>query len=608
LIALFAAVSLLVAAPELPRLPEIKREPQVTYVDRSGAVIGVRGGRFAPPPDLAKLPRHVPAAFVAIEDRRFYEHNGVDAIGIARAVVANVSEGRLAQGASTITQQLARNLFLNADRTVERKAREAAYALQLERTYSKRQILALYLSRVYFGSGAYGIEAAARRYYDKPAARLTLMEAATLAGVLKSPTNYNPADKPEAAAQRARLVLDAMVETGAITAAERSQALKTPAKARRSPPAEPASYFVDWLDGQTRRLVGAPKQDLVVETTLDMAMERAAAQAIDATLAARASQRIGQGALVALDGQGRVRAMVGGLDYGDSPYNRAVMAKRQAGSAWKPFVYLAALEAGRRPDDVVIDEPVTIGGWSPQNYNQTYGGVLTLEQAVAQSLNTVAARTADEVGRDAVAAAARRLGIESPVNTDPAMALGTTLVSPLEMAQAYAAFASGGKRVSAYGVERIRTNGGAVLYQRKPPAVTQQVIENPPLGDMNRMLRAVIAQGTGTRAAVAGYDLAGKTGTTSDYKDAWFAGYTGGLTAVVWMGRDDGSPMAGVTGGGAPAEAWRAFMAASLKRAGAQPIPAGPPAPAPPPTAEPSPDLIEELLAAPPPEAQPPFQ
>jgi len=595
-IALFAAAALALTTPELPRLPEIRREPQVTFVDRSGAVIGVRGGRYAPPVDLARLPAYVPAAFVSIEDRRFYEHAGFDPRGIARAVVAGLAEGRPTQGASTITQQLARNLFLSSERTVERKALELAYAIQLEETYSKKQLLGLYLSRVYFGSGAYGIEAAARRYYDKPAAKLTLMEAATLAGVLKSPTNYNPAEKPEAAAQRARLVLDAMVETGAITPAQRKTALAKPVKALRSAPGEPAQYFVDWLDGQTRQLVGTPKQDLVVETTLDLAMERAAARAASDALSSQAERGVQQAALVALDGQGRVRAMVGGADYSAGPYNRAVLARRQAGSAWKPFVYLTALEAGRTPDDPVIDEPLTLGAWSPQNYSQTYLGPITLEQALAQSLNTVAARIADEVGRDRVAATARRLGIASPINIDPAMALGTTLVSPLEMAQAYAVFASGGRRVKAYGVERVRTAGGAVLYQQRaaPPV---QLVANPPLSDLNRMLRQVLVTGTGARAAIPGYDLAGKTGTTSDYKDAWFAGYSGGFATVVWMGRDDGSPMRGVTGGGAPAQMWRAFMSATLKRAGASAIPAGPPptaplTPAPPetPPAEAAPD------------------
>jgi penicillin-binding protein 1A len=579
-IALLAAASLLASAPSLPRPPEIRRDPQITYVDRSGALLGVRGGRYAPPVDVAKLPAYVPAAFIAIEDRRFYSHTGFDAVGIARAIVADLGHGHATQGASTITQQLARNLYLNADRTVERKANELLLAVELENAYSKQQILALYLSRVYFGSGAYGIEAASQRYFNKPAARLTLREAATLAGVLKSPTNYDPADQPERSAERTALVLNAMVETGAITQADRAKALAQSPKVWRTPPNAPAQYFVDWLDGQTRRLVGAAKQDLVVETTLDLPMETAAAEKARAAVARYKGQNASQAALVALDGGGRVRAMIGGVDYGASPFNRAVDARRQAGSAWKPFVYVAALEAGRTPDTLVVDEPITLGTWSPHNYSEAYLGQITLERALAESVNTVAVRLADEVGRGAVAGAARRLGVTSAINTDPAMALGTTLVSPLEMAQTYAAFSNGGVRASAYGIERIRTAGGAILYKRKA-AAPAQVIANPPLSDLNRMLRTVLVSGTGVRAAIPGYDLAGKTGTTSDYKDAWFCGFTGGFTTVVWMGRDDGAPMSRITGGSAPAEFWRGFMSVALKRLPVQTIPLGPPPPAP---------------------------
>ena len=592
MLALAVAASLSLTAPELPPLPPIKREAQVVYVDRAGAVLGVRGGRYGPPVDIAKLPPHVSASFIAIEDRRFYEHTGFDAIGIARAIVANAEQGRAAQGASTITQQLARNLFLSADQTMERKAKEVMYAVQLERTYSKKQILGLYLSRVYFGSGAYGIEQASRRYFGKSAAKLSVREAATLAGVLKSPTKYNPIEQPANAAARADLVLAAMVETGAITPAQRKQAMAQPLKLAGGAYSASANYFIDWLDGQRRRLVGAPKQDVIVETTLDAGLEAAAAAQTRAVVERYKAQEVSQAALVALDGQGRVRAMVGGVDYAAAPYNRAVTAKRQAGSAWKPFVYLTALEAGRTPDMAVMDEPITIGTWSPQNYSNTYAGALTLEQAVAQSTNTVAVRLADEVGRGNVAATAKRLGVVSAVNTDPAMALGTSLVSPLEMAQAYGAFSNGGNRVQAYGIERIRTVGGQVLYQRKAGSAAN-VIGNPALSDLNRMLRGVVAAGTGTRAKIPGYDIAGKTGTTSDYKDAWFAGYSGGFTTVVWMGNDSGAPMKRVTGGGAPAELWRGFMVTALKRGPAQAIPYGPPAAAPPP---PPPETIETLL------------
>ena len=579
-LSLVAAASLSFAGADLPRLPAITREAQITYVDRSGSVIGVRGGRFAPPVDLARLPPYVPAAFVSIEDRRFYEHSGFDPVGIARAVVADLSSGK-SQGASTITQQLARNLFLSADQTIERKATELMYAVQLERTYSKKQILALYLSRVYFGEGAYGLEAAAQRYFNKPASKLTVREAATLAGILKSPTHYDPVDEPQKSAERTRLVLQAMVETGAISPAQRAKALSQTPKVWKTAATAPAQYFVDWLDSQTRQAVGGPvRQDIVVETTLDLPSEIAAGDAAKAVSTRYAKQGVSQAAVVSLDGLGRVRAMVGGVDYAKAPYNRAADARRQAGSAWKPFVYLTAMDAGQTPDALVVDEPVTINGWSPRNYEEGFLGQITLEQALAQSINTVAARLADQVGRTNVAATARRLGIVSTVNTDPAMALGTTLVSPLEMAQAYDTFGNGGYRVAAYGIERIRTTGGKVLYQRK--AVTPaQAILNPPLSEMQRMMRTVMASGTGTHAAIRGYDLAGKTGTTSDYKDAWFCGYTGGLVTVVWTGRDDATPMRRITGATAPSELWRSYMSVALKRLPNGPIPPGPPPPLP---------------------------
>ena len=373
MIALFAAASMSLSNPELPRLPPITREPQVTYVDRSGAVIGVRGGRYAPPADLARMPAYVPAAFVSIEDRRFYDHAGFDPMGMARAIVADLGSGKR-QGASTITQQLAKILFLSADQTFQRKATELVYSVQLERAYSKKQILALYLSRVYFGEGAYGIEAASQRYFNKSASRLTIREAATLAGILKSPTHYDPVDQPEKSAERTRLVLDAMVETGAISPSDREKALAAPPKVWKSAPTAPAQYFIDWLDGQTRATIGAPKQDLVVETTLDLPSEIAAGDAAKAVSARFAKQGVSQAAVVSLDGFGRVRAMVGGVDYATGPFNRATDAHRQAGSAWKPFVYLTAMEAGRTPDLLVADEPVTINGWSPHNFEPEFQG------------------------------------------------------------------------------------------------------------------------------------------------------------------------------------------------------------------------------------------
>mgnify|MGYP001444972996 CR=1 FL=1 len=590
-------MQLSIAGVDLPRLPPIQREPQITYLDRSGAVIGVRGGRFAPPLDVARLPKHVGGAVVAIEDKRFYEHTGFDPRGIASAVVGALDGGRM-RGASTITQQTARLLFLNQDRTLERKAVELAYAVQIERTYTKPQILGMYMSRAYYGAGAYGYEAAAQRYFNKTAAKLTIKEAAMLAGILKSPTHYNPIDNPERCLERANLVLSMMVETGVITAAQAAKAKAEKPRVWKTPPNGDAQYFVDWVDGQVREMVPKLRRDLVVETTLDQAMARAAGDAVRATVAAHKARGTDQAAIVAVDGQGRVRALVGGTDHARAPYNRAVTAKRQAGSAWKPFVYLTALEQGRTPETPVIDEPVTIAGWSPSNYETgVFLGPITMETALAKSVNTVAARVADEVGRPSVAATARRVGIQSAVNTDPAMALGTTLVSPLEMTQAYAAFSNGGQRVQAYGIERIR-QGGQVIYQSRPPAPVQAVA-NPALSDLNRMLRAVMTSGTGTRAAVAGYDLAGKTGTTSDYKDAWFCGYTANFASCAWMGRDDAKPMARISGSTAPSQMWKSFMTVALKRVPKGSIPPGPPPPVvEPPAEELDPSTVPAAVAA----------
>jgi len=579
-IGLVAALTLALPQVEIPQLPPITRDPQVTFVDRSGGVIGVRGGRYAPPEDIAKLPAYVAAAFVAIEDKRFYEHNGYDLAGMARAIITDVGEGRAAQGASTITQQLAKNLFLSSDRTLERKGTELVYAVELEQAYSKQQILGLYLSRVYFGAGAYGIEAASRRYFGVSAAHLTIREAAMLASLMKSPTDYNPIENPDKSAERTELVLQAMVETGAITAEQKARALAASPRVYRTSPDAASQYFVDWVDA-TFKTMGPPHLDLIVETTLDSRDEEVADLAAKSTIDRFADAHVEQAALVTLDGTGRVRAMIGGADYAKSSYNRAVDAQRQAGSSWKPFVYLTAMEAGRTPDTPAVDQPVTIDGWSPKNFEPDYLGPITLQEALAKSINTVAASLADEVGRPNVANTARRLGIATPISTDPAMALGTSLVTPLQMAGAYDAFANGGNRVQPYAIERIRTGlTGRVIWTHPAPTLTA-AIGNPALGEMNLMLRQVVASGTGVKAAISGFDIAGKTGTTSDFRDAWFCGFTGNLTTVVWMGRDDNSPMRGITGGSAPAEFWKSYMRVVLKRGGVTAIPPGPPAPAP---------------------------
>jgi penicillin-binding protein 1A len=581
---IFIVAFLAVFASDLPdtsRLYDVKRQPSITYLDRSGAVVAVRGSQYAPPADIDALPPYVPAAFVAIEDRQFYHHLGFNPWGMLRSEAYNLSHpGGALRGGSTITQQLARNLFLTPAQTLRRKAQELILAVWLELHFSKKQILALYLNRVGFGGGAYGIEAAAQRYFNKPASDLTLGEAALLAATMKGPSRYNPAANSERAARRATVVLYAMESIGAITSAQREAAFSHPVHVSARLANQRAQYFVDWLDAQVRSQVGEPTEDLVVETTLDLPIQASAEQAVRSGVAEHANEGVQQGALVAMDGEGRIRAYVGGVVYAESQFDRATAARRQAGSAFKPFVYLTAMENGHTPDEPVVDEPITIGNWTPRNYTGRYLGPIDLKTAFAQSINTVAARLANEVGTDKVADTAHRLGITSPIQTDPSMALGAVEVSPLEMAEAYDPFSNGGFRARGYGVERIRTALGKVLYDHAaapPPRVA--VIGEPALGEMTQMLRGVIAGGTGGRAKVGGYDLAGKTGTTSDYKDAWFVGFTGGFVAAVWVGKDDNTPMRKVTGGGAPAEIWRDFMVAALPKLAIQPIPGGPAAP-----------------------------
>jgi penicillin-binding protein 1A len=574
-VAFFAVFS--VDLPDTSKLYDVKRQPAVSYLDRSGAVIAVRGSQYAPPVDLDKLPPYVPKAFVAIEDRWFYWHLGFNPWGMARSAFYNVShKGGPLRGGSTITQQLARNLFLTPSQTYRRKAQELILAVWLEMRFSKKQILELYLNRVYFGAGAYGIEAASQRYFNKPASQLTVGESAILAGMMKGPSRYSPVAATDRASRRATTVLDEMVRIRAITPEQRDQALRTPVTVNPILASQRAQYFVDWVDDEVRALVGQPTEDLVVETTLDLPLQASAEKALQDGVAAAKAQGVQQGALVSLDGEGRVRAYVGGTNYLQTQFDRVTMARRQAGSAFKPFVYLTAMEAGRTPDTPVVDEPVTIGKWTPHNYTNKYLGPITLQVALKESINTVAARLANEVGTSNVAATAHRLGISSPIQLDPSMALGAVEVSPLEMAQAYAPLSNGGYFARGYGIERIRTATGRVLYDHnvgQAAADRRQVVGQPALAYMNEMMRQVLVSGTGMRAHVPGYDEAGKTGTTSDYRDAWFVGYTGGFVTAVWVGRDDNTPMKKITGGAAPAGIWHDFMVQTLPRLQAAAIP-----------------------------------
>jgi penicillin-binding protein 1A len=397
--------------PDTSKLYDVKRQPSINYLDRSGALLAVRGSQYAPPVDIDALPKYVPAAFVAIEDRQFYHHLGFNPWGIMRSLAWNATHDGPQRGGSTITQQLARNLFLSPAQNYRRKAQELILAVWLEMKFSKKQILALYLNRVYFGAGAYGIEAASQRYFNKPADQLTIGEAALLAGMMKGPARYSPVSAKERAARRATIVLDEMVRIKAITAEERDEAFRTPVQVSATLANQRAQYFTDYIDAQVRSLVGEPTEDLVVETTLDLPIQVAAERSVKLGVEGHGAQGVQQAALVAIDGEGRIRAYVGGADYADSQFDRATTARRQAGSAFKPFVYLTAMEQGRTPAVMVVDEPVKIGNWEPKNYTNKYLGQITLQTALAQSINTVAARLANEVGTSNVANTARRLGI-----------------------------------------------------------------------------------------------------------------------------------------------------------------------------------------------------
>ena len=595
----FMAINL----PDTSMLDHPNRQASITYLDRSGALIAVRGTQAAAKVDIDSLPDYVPLAFVAIEDRRFFTHPGFDPVGIARGLIYDVfmrKKGGNLRGGSTITQQLARNLFLSANQNMKRKIQELMLAVWLEHKYTKKQILALYLNRVSFGGGAVGIEAASQRYFDKPAKDLSIGEAAMLAGMMKGPSRYSPLSDQQRAGQRAGIVLKEMVDARVITEDQRQQALKTPITVSKTLASAHAQYFVDYLDTQVRSMIDLsdPKnnEDLIVETTLDLPIQSDAERAVQTIMARDVKKGVQQAALVSVDGEGRIRAMVGGVSYADSQFNRATDAHRQAGSSFKPFVYLTAMEAGYQPTTPVVDEPFSIGDWAPENFTKKYLGLIDLQYALAESVNTVAARLANDIGRNNVANTAHRLGIESKLNTDPAMALGTSEVTPLEMAQAYTPFSNGGIKAQAYGIIRIRTVSGKPVYQHRDAAEDGgrvRVINNPPLQEMNFMMRQVLTRGTGGAAAIPGYDLAGKTGTSSDFRDAWFDGFTGGFVTIVWVGRDDNSQMAKVTGGMTPAAIWKAYMSSALKRIQVSAIPEGPPASSLSPVAE---DALRDLL------------
>jgi penicillin-binding protein 1A len=560
--------------PDTSQLTVAERRPSVTILAENGALIATFGDLFGQPLSLKEMSPLLPKAVIATEDRRFYHHFGIDVLGLLRAGFSDLRARHIVQGGSTITQQLAKVLFLTPERNFARKIRETLLALWLEHRFAKDQILEIYLNRVYLGAGTYGVDAAAHRYFGKSAAKLNLFECAVVAGLLKAPTRFSPARDRDAAAMRAAQVLDGMVEAGFITAADAAAAEKAGAAL---PVVERAGsrYFADWVADQIRDFAGTAERDLTVRTTFDPRLQVAAEAAIGEILARGAKDWVSEGALVALTPDGAVRAMVGGLDYGHSQFNRATQAQRQPGSAFKPFVYLAGLEAGLHPGDRLVDAPIRVGNWQPHNYVNRYQGEMSLAEGLAQSVNTIAVQVAERAGIPRVVAAANRLGITSELASDASIALGTGEVNLLELVSAYAPFANGGIGVMAYGISEIRDSAGKIVYRRAGSG-PGPVVAPEHVGMINDMLAGVIAHGTGKAAALP-RPAAGKTGTTQEYRDAWFIGYTADLVAGVWLGNDDDTPMNKVTGGSLPAAAWRSFMLAATKGMPVRPLPSAPP-------------------------------
>ena len=568
--AVAAGVVLVYLALNLPSIDAnaLTRRPNIVIQDSAGAELGSFGDNYGDTVALTDLPKHLPAAVVAVEDRRFYDHFGIDLRGLARAMLTNIQAKGVVQGGSTITQQVAKNLFLTPERTITRKLREMMLALWLERNFTKDEILTIYLNRVYLGAGTYGVEAASQRYFGRSAKDVGIYQSAVLAGLLKAPSRYNPTNNTDLAKQRAEIVLKTMVETGALSETQAKGARQNATLILKNAAATKntlrARFFSDWVLSQIESFVGTVDRDLVVRTTLRAPIQAAAEAALARQLEISGlAQNIGEGAVLSLSPDGAVRAMVGGRDYADSQFNRVTQALRQPGSAFKPFVYLAALDAGYAPDDLVTDGPINIAGWKPQNFSGKYLGPVSVQDALAESINTVAVRLAQATGPKAVVTTAQRLGITSDMKPELSLALGSAEVTLLELTAAYAPLANGGLAILPYAITAITDRDGVVLYQRQGDELGR-VIAPGRVATMNRMMRGVIEHGTGT-AATFGFPAAGKTGTSSDFRDAWFVGYSAELVTGVWVGNDDGGFMKAVTGGGVPARVWHDVMASAHK-------------------------------------------
>ncbi len=563
---LFIIVGIMIAwyASELPDVTEamvFERRPTIIVKATDGTILDRYGDIKGESVSVEELPANLIYAILAIEDRRFYSHYGLDPVGIARAFVVNISQGKYVQGGSTITQQLAKNLFLSRDRTLKRKIQEAMLAVWLEQKLTKDEILSAYLNRVYMGNGAYGVDAAARVYFNKPARDLTLRECATLAGLLKAPSRYSPASNPTLSAQRTQVVLSAMLEAGFIEEDEINTVKSLPPAPRRKPSSgETVRYFTDYVVGQIGELIGPVEKDLIIETTIDKDIQQEAEEAITKALLKYGNERdIGQGAAVVMRLDGAITAMVGGRDYSSSEFNRATHSYRSPGSSFKPIVYLTALEKGWTPDSVIMDEPFTEGRYRPKNFGNEYYGEVSLLQALTLSLNTVAVNLAKDVGPGEIVGMARRLGITADLEPNLSIALGSNGVPMVQMATAYATIGRGGLAVEPFSIQKITDVDGKVYYEHQPERSARQVVARRNINDLAYMMRSVVENGTG-QGAQTGYATAGKTGTSQEYKDAWFIGFTDKFATAVWFGNDDNSSMKRVTGGSVPASVWREIM------------------------------------------------
>jgi penicillin-binding protein 1A len=563
--------------PPIQSLEIPKRPPTIQINTSDGRIFATRGEMGGAAIPINEMPAYLPKAFVAIEDRRFYRHGGIDPIGLTRAMAANLFHRNISQGGSTITQQLAKNLFLSPNRRLMRKLQELVLAIMLEHKFTKTEILELYLNRVYFGAGAYGVEAAAQRYFGKSARHISLSEAALLAGLVKSPSRLAPTKNYDRAERRGQLVLTAMYEAGFINQDTAQAAMALGPTIARASGGGSSNYVADWVMDALNDLVGLVDEDIVVDTTIDISFQAAAEKALLDSLTQK-GHRFGveQGALVAMTPDGAVRALVGGRNYAENQFNRAVVAKRQPGSTFKPFVYLTALEHGLTPESVRDDRPIELKGWRPENFNREYFGPVTLTQALANSLNSVSVRLTMEIGPTAVVRTAHRLGIASKLEANPSIALGTSEVSVLELVSAYAPFANGGFAAAPHVVERVRAaHGGKTLYARNQSTLGR-VIDPRYVAMMNAMMRETVASGTARRADLPGWAVAGKTGTSQDFRDAWFIGYTGQLVTGVWLGNDDNTPTKRMTGGGLPVEIWSQFMKVAHRGRSPSDLPGGP--------------------------------